>query len=157
MHSHVLPLSQRPIACSPHRPLDRRLWLPQFSVSFFPRLPGIQLPSSIPFFSVSLSLCFPLPACFKPQYRLQSLHKTPSQHPSASAPYLLASQPPRTATSLLTFLRGPGPPWSQKQRETEWHQANEQALRMWAGTGLHGPQTELSVWRRLKPRQPQRS
>lgn len=33
------------------------------------------------FFSVGLVLCFPLPSCFRPQYRLRSLHTTPSPAP----------------------------------------------------------------------------
>lgn len=65
------------------------------------------------FFSVSLVLCFPLPSCFKPQYRLQSLYTTPSlRTPSSPAPYLLASQaqeqsPVSSPSSAVPGLPGP--------------------------------------------------
>ena len=114
-------------ACPSHRHLNRRLWLSRFLVSFLPSLPGLQ-PDLLSylclatFFSASLVLCFPLLACLKPQYRLQSLYTIPSlRPPSSPASYLLAFQAPRTATSFLTFLGDPGPPWSQKQRQTERH------------------------------------
>lgn len=152
-------------ACPSHRPLNRRLWLPRFLVSFFPSLPGLQSPSSSMLLSSPLfsHLSLRVSSSLLPAARLlQTPIPTPvspydsfSQHPCSPASCILASQAPRTAASLLTFLGGPGPPWSQKQGETERHQADEQAQRMWADAGLHGPQTGLSVRRRLEPRQPQ--
>lgn len=149
--------------CPSHQPLDHLLWLPRFLV-FLPqpsRSPAPKLLNAPLFPLLShLFLCLAsslLPAARLLQTPIQTRLSTRllPQHPGSSATYLLASQVPRTATSLLTFLGGPGSPWSQKQRETEWHQANEQAQRMWAGAGLHGPQTKLSVRRRLQPREPQ--
>lgn len=119
-----------------------------------PRCPSL-LYCLATFFSGSPVLCFPRPLASNPNTDSSLSIGLPRQHSRFSAPYLLAPRAPRTAASLLTFLGGPGPPWSQKQRERKWHQANELAQRMWASAGLHGPQAELSVRRRLKPRQPQ--
>lgn len=104
------------------------------------------------FFSVSPGLCCLLTS--SPSTDSSLANDSFPQNPRPQPPIFWHARLRAEPTSLLTFLGGPRPPGSQKQRETERHPAEEQAQRVWTGAGLHGPQTELSVRRRLKPRQP---
>lgn len=104
------------------------------------------------FFSVSPGLCCLLAS--SPSTDSSLSNDSFPQNPRPQPPIFWHARLRAEPTSLLTFLGGPRPPGSQKQRETERHPAEEQAQRVWTGAGLHGPQTELSVRRRLKPRQP---